>query len=293
LIHIFWNQSLQESTLETVQRLFIDYNHELDAVILNIKQLNFVKDQIDHSDVEVSSLSNLLSDPVSQNMVQKASTLALELRDESNRSPKESERIKEALLYQKQFLASHVSQLIGAQKIKAKLIKEKIDSLQKVSIKILNNEKKLIEERLTDIRSKMSHSLPKKWKSENMLLLKKEIYSGIIENLAKMEESKVIDKNMKFSDYSVLDRPSYPLFASDKGILVIPGLVAFLSFVSLYFFHFVKRISKGSPISEELLTSMQFPYFTSLSSAHFESIDDIDQNDFEALKKNGSFYFRK
>ncbi|MBM3207287.1 MAG: CpsD/CapB family tyrosine-protein kinase [Chlamydiae bacterium] len=276
---------------ETVQRLYIDYNHELDSVILNIKQLTYVKDQIYNSDVEVSSLSNLLTDPVSQNMIQKASQLAFELRDESNRSIKESERIKDSLLYQKQFLGNHIAQMIGAQKIKAKLIEDKIDSLQKVSVNILNNEKKLIEERLSDIRNKMSNSLPKKWKSENMLLLKKEIYSGIIENLAKMEESKIIDKNMKFSDYSVLDTPTYALFSQDKGLFIYPTLIAFLSFLSLYFFHFVKRISQGNPVSEELLEYMEIPSFSKVSMSAAQPLDNLNQKDFNSLRKFAHFIF--
>ena len=274
---------------ETVQKLYLEYNHELDTVSLNIEQLCYVKDQIFDPSVDVSSLCNLLTDPISQQMVQKAGQMALDLRDDFNRSHKEHERLKDSLSTQKSFLLHHITQMIDVQKMRAKLIQEKIHSLQQSSVYLLSTEKQLIEERLSELRKSMSSSLPQKWKLENQLQLKKELFIKMIEGITQLEESKMLDQNILPLGFKVIDPAFLPQKIKTPGLFVYPPLFAFLSMMFGYVYLFFRRASRGSPVSLELLQHYNLPSCGKISSYAHTSLSDIKESDLETLRRIAHF----
>ena len=274
---------------ETAQKLYLEYNHELDSVRLNIEQLCYVKDQIFDPSVDVSSLCNLLTDPISQQMVQKAGQMALDLRDDFNRSHKEHERLKDSLSTQKSFLLHHIAQMIDVQKMRAKLIEDKIHSLQQSSVHLLNTEKQLIEERLSQLRKSMSSSLPQKWKLENQLQLKKELFIKMIEGIAQLEESKMLDQNILPLSFKIIDPAFIPRKIKVPGLFIYPTLFAFLSMMFVYVYAFFRRVSKGSPISLELLHHYNFHCSGQVSSYADGSLSEIKESDLETIRKVAHF----
>ncbi|MCX6990396.1 MAG: hypothetical protein NTX49_04950, partial [Chlamydiae bacterium] len=274
---------------ETAQKLYLEYNHELDSVSLNIEQLCYVKDQIFDPSVDVSSLCNLLTDPISQQMVQKAGQMALDLRDDFNRSHKEHERLKDSLSTQKSFLLHHITQMIDVQKMRAKLIEDKIHSLQQSSVHLLNTEKQLIEERLSQLRKSMSSSLPQKWKLENQLQLKKELFIKMIEGIAQLEESKMLDQNILPLSFKVIDPAFIPQKIQVPGLFVYPVLFAFLSMMFGYVYAFFRRVSRGSPISLELLHHYNFHCCGQVSPYADASLSEIKESDLETIRRISHF----
>lgn len=274
---------------ETAQQLYLEYNHELDAVKLNIKQLIYLKEQIYDPNVELSSLCNLLTDPVSQQMIQKAGQMSLELRDDFNRSSKEHERLKDSLSTQKNFLKHHITQMIEIQRMRAKLIEEKILSLQQSSVNLLCTEKQLIQDRLAELRKKMSTSLPQKWKMENQLQLKKDLYKSMIEGIAQLEESKRVDQNILPSGCKIIDRAIIPKKIQPPGLFLYPVLLSFLVMLSKYIYDFSKRASKGSPISYDLLKHYDFHTCGQISSYSDAPLGEMKGEDLETLRRVAHF----
>lgn len=280
---------LEGLTPENAQQLYLDYNRELDSVYLTIRQLGYLKDQIYDPDIELSSLCNLLTDPVSQKMIERAAQMALELRDDSNRSVKEHERIKDSLTLQKNFLSHHVMQMIELQKMRAALIEDKIASLQSSSVHLLSTEKKLIEDRLLSLRSKMSSSLPTKWKMENQLQLKKELFIRMIEGIAHLEESKRVDQNILPSAYKVLDAASLPLMAERPGLILYPAFFSLLSSFCLFGIGLFRRFLHGSPISSDLLRHYEMHCSGAIGPHGGVSLEEIPQKDLETLRHIAHF----
>ena len=274
---------------ETAQQLYLEYNHELDAVKLNIKQLIYLKGQIYDPNVELSSLCNLLTDPVSQHMIEKAGQMSLDLRDDFNRSSKEHERLKDSLTTQKIFLKNHITQMIEIQRMRAKLIEEKILSLQQSSVNLLCTEKNLIQDRLAELRKKMSTSLPKKWKMENQIQLKKELYKSMIEGISQLEESKRVDQNIIPSRCKIVDTALVPKKIQPPGLFLYPILLSFLLMISKYGYDFFRRVSRGSPISFELLKHYDFHACGSISSYSHAPIGEINAPDLETLRRLAHF----
>lgn len=280
---------LEGLTPENAQQLYLDYNRELDSVYLTIRQLGYLQKQIFDPDIELSSLCNLLTDPVSQQMIQRAAQMALELRDDSNRSTKEHERIKDSLTLQKNFLSHHVMQMIDLQKMRAKLIEEKIVSLQSSSVHLLSTEKDLIEQRLLALRNKMSDSLPIKWKMENQLQLKKELFIRMIEGVAHLEESKRVDQNILPSSYKVLDPASLPRTAEKAGIVLYPAMLCFFASFTLFGFSIFRRAMLGSPVSMDLLKHYDVHCSGHISALADTSFVELKQKDLETIRKLSHF----
>lgn len=99
-------QEFQGIDLATTKELYLTYSRDLNGVEAEGRQLRFVIDQVDDPAFEISSLSTILRDGVSQNMIDQASKLLLALRDEDNRSVREQERLKSDLSIQKGFLSA-------------------------------------------------------------------------------------------------------------------------------------------------------------------------------------------
>jgi hypothetical protein len=201
--------------LEIAEKLSLHYNSELDALQAVQKELSFVRQQMKSPEFEISSLSSVLRDAISQSMIAKASELSLALRDENNRFSKEQERLQEALMTQKEALFHHLNQTYEHNRLKAKLLEEKISALQKTSIELMKNEKKLILAKLAEIDGRFS-SFPEKWRLENQLKVKTELMKGVIEEVTELVEAKHVDLHLQHIASQSLDRayppidPEYP-----------------------------------------------------------------------------------
>jgi tyrosine-protein kinase Etk/Wzc len=221
--------------LNSANQLYIDYTKNLNNVESQILQLQFIINQLQQPGFEVTSLSTVVEDPITLEMVSDASKLIMSLRDEANHSTKEKERLKNEIQTQKQFLDLHLNQTVQLLKLQESLYKEKIRSLQKASLELIQQQVSIREKEIAnhielyleylkldhdllkqkeqDIRLEMVN-LPQKWASEKLIEQELKINVAMVEEIAKIVESKNITSNLEMVQSASLDTaipPTHPL----------------------------------------------------------------------------------
>ncbi len=235
-------QEIQTEDLGVTEGLLLDYRRQLDGIQAEQQQLLFIRDQIQKPEFELSCLSEVLKDSVSQSMVARASEIALSLHDETNRTQKDLDRLRESLATQKTFICHHVKQTLALNQIKAKLTQEKIAQLQNTAVGLLKNEKKLVEEKLSDIRRRYKN-LPEKWRLENQFKLQTELTKSVMQGITQLVESKYVDLHMHQIASKPLDQAYPPLEPRAPNLLLYALVSACLSAFCTYLFYLRKEYS--------------------------------------------------
>ena len=266
-------------TLETSHNLFMGFVQELHTLEAAEKQHRFVVEQLISPNFELSSLTALLNDPISQQRIAKASEIVINLKDSGNRTQKELERLSEELELQKQFLKAHILQMADLLKLKIELTQEKIASIQNTTLDLthqkisllkkhladyiktrLDNfvqEKKLLEEDQIALHQRMA-SIPPKWASEQLLNQNLALQQRFLENLANMVESKNITKNLEMIQSSALDKAIPPLHPKPPRLLFFTIFGAVLGLICASLFLFTRTMIHGIPASLDNLRLAQF-----------------------------------
>ncbi len=226
------SEEYQGISLKVATDLYLDYSKQLIQMEAMIRQNLFFIHQIEDSNFEITSLSAGLTDPVSSNMIQKASQLVLNLRDQNNQSLREQERIKDELQLQRTFLSMHLKQMVQLMELNKQLMNEKIFALQNVSLELIHQQVSLLEKNLQDYvqsrlynlqqeRDLIQHhlenihtemaTLPKRWVSENLIEQEVENNQLIVQEIAKMVESKNISHNLEILQSAPIDHALPPV----------------------------------------------------------------------------------
>ncbi|WP_068470747.1 hypothetical protein [Candidatus Protochlamydia phocaeensis] len=235
--------------LRVADDLYMDYSKQLIQLESTIRQNLFFIGQMEDPNFEITSLSAGLNDSVSQEMIKKASNLVLTLKDQNNQSVREQERLKEELLLQRTFLSLHLEQMVQLMELNKKLIEEKVYALQNVSLDLINQQVSLLENTLRDyvesrlenlrqertlIKQHLKHihnemgGLPKKWVAEQLIEQEVEINQLIVEEIAKMVESKNIAHNLEVIQSAPIDLatpPVHPVTPSVLAFAILGGLL--------------------------------------------------------------------
>lgn len=252
------------------------------------KQLAFLLDNFESEGFEITSLTTFLADPVSHEKIMKASQLSHALKDPSNRSQKELERIREELNVEKVFLKGHLEETLRLASVKGELLDnkgellrralihmaEKEESLSKkqledfltARIQDLGLEKAMLQEKEEELKEKLGH-MPEKWVKEEKLNYQLEQHRRLTENLASMVETKNISKNLELVQSTPLDYAYAPLHAKHPLLLLQGFLGAFLGlfFSSSYFL--AKGILRDTPLTIKNLSMAGFVAKDSLKRA--------------------------
>lgn len=261
--------------LSTARELYINFTKELNDITAEHKQHLFVAKQLENPDFELCSLTALLRDPISQERITKASELMIQIKDESNRTQREIDRLKSELALQKQFLTSHILQIADLLALKEEMLKEKVAALQSITleqiqqkssllkknltdyvqsrIENLNQEKQLLAEHQASLQSRMTE-IPEKWSSEQLLNQNLAMQQRFLENLAGMVESKNISKNLEMVQSSALDTAIPTLNPKPPRLIFYTVLGAILGFFGSTCFLFTRTMIQGIPASRENLT---------------------------------------
>lgn len=280
--------NFQSIDLPSAKNLYINYNHELDSLQKELMQLAYLSEHLNSENFNLSSIGNVLSDGVSNNMIQKASELELQLKDAITHSYKEHERLKDALKTQKKFLASHLEQVQELKKIQLSLTKEKMHSLQQVIVSLLKTEKKLLHEKLSDLNHQM-HDLPTKWCFENKFKFNNDLTREIMQGLVQVTESKQLASQLYQADARPLDRAFPPPSPNYPFLLLSSLLIFFLTALITYLYYYMKALFQGFPISAETLQSLDEPVAGSLSSHSNAPLAEVKDTDHETLRSLASF----
>ncbi len=242
-------KELQGITLATAQELYLSYNQQLHQTEKEIMQKRFLVEQLQDLDFEVSSLSTILTDSISLEMIQHISLLTRSLRDKENRSQKELERLNQEIILYKNFLILHLRQTEQLLSVHETLLKSKIKTIQWATVEALHREISIHEEHVKDfINDKIAYLqlerrvieghqkdlqremslLPSRWISGKMIDHQMELNKRMVEEVTRLVESKNIESNLQVIqsaplDHAVLERHSLPphiVFFSFFGGLV-------------------------------------------------------------------------
>ncbi len=279
-----YDQEFAGLTLENAQSLYLNYNTIRDAEQAQLRQLIYLLDELSNPNFELSSITTILSDPVTLDLVGKASDTAILLKDAHNRSPREQEHLRNALDNQKRFIKTHLKQTIDLITLRTRLIEDKILSLQKTTMGLLIQEKGLIKEKLEEINEEME-DLPEKWRRENLLMLKKEMGMHMIEGLTQLAESKNIEQNLFQASSKALDRATIPVLPKAPRLVLFSIIAAFLAAGATYFFHLCKALLQGMPVSHDTLLLCGYRSLGKLSLYCGGLLSELVEHDIETLRR--------
>lgn len=251
---------------QTAQDLFINYSKNLSELHAEIQQNQFLIKQVENPNFEISSLSPTLNDTVSAKIISKASDLIMELKDENNRSIKEQERLQKDLAIQRGFLLSHLKQLNELKELRSKLLEEKIYSLQSAQLEQvhqdisvseknlsdyilsrlenLKTERTIVQKHLDELSNIMS-SLPYKWVDEKLIEQNVETGQLIVQEVAKMVESKNITQKLELIQSAPVDIAIPPLHPLPSDMMLYSFLGMFLGSLSSIGFLVGRSLKSG------------------------------------------------
>lgn len=264
----------QGINLPLANELFLTYNKEVNLLEGQILQYDFIIEQLQLPDFELSSLSAILNDPVSKEIANTASTLALAVNDKGNRTEKELVRLQDDLQLQRKFLKLHLKQARNLLKIKFDLLQNKIyevrkatlgiiqqmisvlenQILEQVSIRISSHEQEfaLLNKQQEELQRQMA-LLPKKWVVEQLIHQNMEMHKQMSREITSMVESKNISGNLEIIQSAPLDTAILPLHADSPRLLFLSIFGAFAGLFLTLAWTFMRAVGKGIPVSAETL----------------------------------------
>jgi tyrosine-protein kinase Etk/Wzc len=306
-------KEFQGINLNVARDLYISYNKELSDAESLAAQHEFIANQIDEPNFEISSLSSILTDPLSISMITRTSDLILALKDQDNRSSREQERLNADLSIQKGFLKTHIQQTIDLLKLRQKFLKEKIQRLQSLNLSLiqeqisilenqiqehinstlenLNQEKMLIENNLTELRYEMA-IFPQKWASEQLIDQQMQINKSLVEEISKLVESKNISNNLEKLQSSPLDLAYPPIHPRSPRIALLTIFGAVAGSIVSFMWILAWSIINGICVSQDnLKTAGQYVCGT-ISRQYQGSLknDPLLDSDLAALRRLIAFF---
>lgn len=275
LSHLQSPQSeFQGINLNTASQLYVTYSKNLNDIEAEILHYQFILDQMQDPSFEPSSLSTVLDDPVSREIITRAGNIGLQLKDENNHSPRELERLKLDLMQQKEFLSIHAGQTLQLLKLRQKLYQEKIVALQTATRELLQQEISLLENTLSDylasrignlkhektvieqqqlgLRQTMQ-KMPAKWAAEKLIDQHLETNRKMVEEIAKMVESKNIALNLDLSQSAPVDIAIPSLNPHSRKSLLFLIIGALFGAFSSIGFLLARAVATGLPATKDSL----------------------------------------
>lgn len=274
--------------LPTANQLYINYSKSLNDCEAEILHDEFILNQMKDPNFEPSSLSSVLEDSVSREIISRASNLLLMIRDHDNRSQKELERLRAELDQQKGFLALHLEQTIQLLQLRKKLFREKILSVQNAQLELIQQKISVLEQHLADyidsrivnmkqereaieqqqeaLKAEME-KMPEKWSSEKLIEQHLEMSRKMVEEITKMIESKNISAHLDISQSAPVDVAVTPIHPVRSYFILVAILGGFFGFLLSSTIVLGKAVAKGVPVSADNLKAEGLQVAGSFSKA--------------------------
>lgn len=231
----------QGINLDMSEKIYLECCKKSSEEESSIRRTLFFLNELKDPDFEITSLSSVLNDSVSNILINKASDIELNLKDENNQSTREQARLKADLDLQRTFLKLHLEQMIQLMKLNKQHIDEKIFALQNITLKLtdqqiallekylydylqerinnLEQEKLIVNEHLQEINNDMA-KLPKKWMYEQLIDQRVEVNQTIVEEVARIVETKNIGHNLDIIQSAPIDTAVAPLQPNSPKLLL-------------------------------------------------------------------------
>lgn len=271
---IFLDNTFSGISLDTANSLYLSYNRDLDVVELERKKKEDILEKLAMPDFEISSLSGVLDDSVSQEMIRNVSQLSLKKTDEKNRTEKERERLSQLIDVQRSFLIKHLEESKNLLVLKEDVIKKKIEALQMVThqlygkemsvikgnylsqvegkIDFLRKEKEQIRERVEELKQKMA-TLPQKKIKEMLLDLEQTVSKTILSDITQLVESKNISHNLEQIESRPVDYAFAPVLPDSPKLFLFLVGGSILGAVFASFLVLGKEFAEGFEATEDTL----------------------------------------
>lgn len=295
----------QGINLEMATDLYRDYSKQLIQMESTIRQNVFFINQIEDPNFEITSLSAGLNDPISTEIIQKASQLVLRLRDQNNQSTREQERIKEELNLERTFMNLHLQQMVQLMELNKQLIDEKVFALQNVSLELIHQRISLLEKNLQDYLQSRLHNLqqeraliklhlenihlemaqlPQKWVSEQLLTQEVTTNHLIVEEIAKLVETKNISHNLEVIQSAPVDLALPPVHPQSPKIFLLAILGFLVGGFLCSFFVLAKSLSQGLRVSPHYLEQMGW-HIAGFLTSPLRLKGSLQENNLETLRR--------
>ncbi len=287
-----WIQTTQNDlsgiSLDVARRQFDQYSTQFDDLHAQLKQVMFMRDHLFDPHFEISTLSNVLNDTVTQQMIQRSSELEAQLHDDMHRSLRDKDRVKTTLTTHKRFLESHLNQTLQLGKIRIDLLKEKLSSLYSVIKTLLMQEQEALKTKIAELTRSLQ-TLPGLWVHENRLKFKSDLTRGMMEGLVHIAETKNLAHHLYQVESRPLDIAKPPLGFIQPHLFVKSTLASFLSLIFFSILMIVQALIKGFPISLTTLKQIGVHTSGSFSPTSPLQLETIQDNDRDTLRKLISF----
>lgn len=279
---------LQGIDLSSAKLLFLQYNGQLDAAEAQIRHYQQFQKEMQNPGFDLSSLSSVLPDPLCQKIIAQAGQILLQLKDEHHRTSKEAERWKEEMSLQRKVLSDQLNQLQKVAALSAEVIREKMKTLQKISVDCINQqlsvlheqvvsalqnkrqglvlEKTLLQTKMEEIRNSLAKAVPEKWKFEQWIAIKTEMITKMMKTITEVVETKSITNHLHHVESKPLDNALVPT-QPELPHLYRKSFLGALGFACLIFlFLFIQQLLKGFPVTFGKLQALKLPVLGLLSS---------------------------
>lgn len=293
--------------LETANGLFVTYSRELHSLEADLAQKEFIIQRLSQPEFEISSINSIMDDTISRDIINKASTLMLTIKDEPNRTTKELERLKRDIEIQKGFLTVHLKQMCDILRLREQLLEDKIHSLQSVILELIRQKISIQEKHLGDyINSRLNNlghekhvilqhqkelqkeldQLPEKWASQKLIDQHMQSNLSIVHQIASMIESKTIAENLEVSQSAPFDEAVVPVLPRDPRLFLFSAIGLLGGGFLTFCFSLIQSAARGVEATKENLRAIGQNVAGGLSLAgDFENIEKIAPGDLETLRK--------
>lgn len=296
----------------TAKDLYLDFCKQLSEEEAEMRRTEFFLNHLEDPNFEISSLSAVLTDPVSTEMITKASRIVLNLKDENNQSAREQARLKDDLNLQRTFLKLHLEQMLQLKNLNKKLFEEKIYALQNINLELIHQEISLLERNFHDyvqarlenlgqeslvlqdhlkvIHEEMSR-LPRIRTAEDLIDHQVEVNQLILAEVAKVVESKNIANNLEIIQSAPIDDSLPPLHPLSPGLFTFTILGSFLGGIVGCALSLGKALNNGVDASVENLKKLGKHVSGVLStSREFLSNDLLTDRDLNTLRRVQTYF---
>lgn len=306
-------QEFQGIDAATADQLYLSYQNQLDETEAYIRQNNFIAAQIPDPNFDISSLSDVLTDPVSKDIIQQASLQLLHLHDNENRSDKELERIKADLQTKKIFLISHLEQATLIAELREGHIKEKIRALQKIHLDLAQQQISILEKQFADYLKTRTQNLvqqqeviknhaadlqkemaqiPNKWVAEKLFNQQLLGHQKLMEDISRLVESKILSHNLELIQSSPVDLAIPPLLPLNPCIIKFGSLGAFVGASLMSASFLVYFFMVGIPVTPTNVMLQGFFVAGIISRrTHLRKTELLSDNDLETLRRLISYNY--
>lgn len=293
--------------LETANGLYLAYSRELHSLEADLAQKEFIIQQLNQPEFEVSSINSMMDDTISREIINKTSTLMLTVKDEPNRTTKELERLRRDIDIQKGFLIVHLKQMSDIIRLREQLLQDKIHSLQGITLELIRQKISIQEKHLADfIHSRLNNlkherfviaqhqqelqaeldQLPEKWASQKLIDQHMQSNQNIVHQIASMIESKTIAENLEVSQSAPFDEAVTPVLPRDPRLFLYGLIGAFSGAFLTFCFCLVRSAANGVEATSENLQSLRQKVAGKLSLKDSpRNIEDLSESDLETLRK--------